>query len=178
MADETVLCFKKSYLDGLGLFQGVSFLEKHFGSPVLDGYTFWNSRAQAEQDPEIKQVIPYVLVFRGDSILRYRRTKLSGESRLHGQRSIGFGGHVSYLDGHAGRAFSVAVSPVVAVDNCIGREIKEELGISYDVGHLKSVGAVNTDATPVGQVHYGMIFVLQIPDDVDLKFSDEVGEPE
>lgn len=52
-------------------------------------------RSHCETADDLLQVIPYVTVIDSDDrILMYTRGDKGEESRLHGKRSIGFGGHV------------------------------------------------------------------------------------
>ena len=55
-------------------------------------------RPDAENDPDYKQIIPYVVLRRGDEIFMTRRLKKGGEARLHGLMSIGVGGHINPVD--------------------------------------------------------------------------------
>ena len=55
-------------------------------------------RPDAEADPGYKQIIPYVVLCRGDEIFMTRRLRKGGEARLHGLISIGVGGHINPVD--------------------------------------------------------------------------------
>ena len=55
-------------------------------------------RAEAEEDPSWKQVIPYVLLRDGERIFLMRRTRAGGDERLHDRYTIGVGGHVNPED--------------------------------------------------------------------------------
>ena len=59
-------------------------------------------RPEMEEDPSYRQIIPYVVLTRGDEVLVLRRLKKGGEKRLHGLLSIGVGGHINPVD-EAGR---------------------------------------------------------------------------
>src|SRR5574343_244442 len=56
-------------------------------------------RDEAEEDPTFLQIIPYVVLTHNSRVLQYTRMKGSGESRLRGKQSIGFGGHINPEDG-------------------------------------------------------------------------------
>src|SRR5688572_9668213 len=62
---------------------------------------FFVERRAAEQNSAWKQIIPYVVVRRGESILLLERKKKQGEVRLHGKLSIGVGGHINPVDDEA-----------------------------------------------------------------------------
>ena len=53
-----------------------------------------------EEDPSYKQLISYCLLENEkNEILVYKRLSDGGESRLHGQSSIGVGGHMNDVIG-------------------------------------------------------------------------------
>ena len=56
---------------------------------------FFLPRAQAEYDATVKQIIPYVLLRRGDAYFLLRRLKKQTETRLHDKLSLGVGGHIN-----------------------------------------------------------------------------------
>ncbi|MHC4547291.1 MAG: NUDIX domain-containing protein [Planctomycetota bacterium] len=109
---------------------------------------FFADRDRVEEDPALKQVIPYAVLQRGREIFLFRRTEKGGERRLHGLRSIGVGGHVNPVD--AGDV----------VHHALRRELLEELRLParWDV---RVVGLVNNDTTSVGSVHVGIVAVVR-----------------
>jgi predicted NUDIX family phosphoesterase len=106
-------------------------------------------RAQAEQDPTYKQIIPY-LIFTYDKqyFLMQRRAKAS-EQRLACKYSLGIGGHLRKQDMVGKTIFEWAQ-----------REFEEE--VSYD-GNLTiaPLGVLNDDSSEVGRVHTGFALLLQ-----------------
>ena len=110
-------------------------------------------RAQAETNPDFKQIIPYVVVTDGKSILHYVRGKKAGEQRLVAKGSIGIGGHINDED-HTLFAFGLQ-----AFQDAVKREVCEELSVqgTFDA---KPVGLINDDSTEVGRVHFGVVHVL------------------
>jgi predicted NUDIX family phosphoesterase len=154
--EERVLCFERKLLEGLGLFQGLS-LEVGKYLPVVTStsqLTYLN-RSAAEQDKRYKQLIPYVLLVCNDKILRYRRGKGGGESRLHGFYSVGIGGHISEED-H--QLFSND-----PYREGMRRELMEEVAI--DGARETAVAVINDDSTEVGCVHFGVVHVMQVLDE-------------
>ncbi len=101
-------------------------------------------RAEAEQDPAWKQVIPYLALRDGDRLFLMRRTRAGGDSRLFERRSIGIGGHINPGDGD-----------VLAA---LGREWREELRADFEP-RLEPLGVLNDDSDAVGAVHLGLVFV-------------------
>ena len=105
-----------------------------------------------EKDPSFKQLIPYC-IFRCDGqIFSYQRGNDQGEARLHAKRSVGVGGHVSTLDlDGEGSPYREGMK----------REIEEE--VFLDAGYRETcVGLINDDETEVGQVHLGMVHILDL----------------
>jgi predicted NUDIX family phosphoesterase len=112
---------------------------------------FFVERRKAEQDSSWKQIIPYVVVTRGDAILLLERTKRQGEARLHGKLSIGVGGHINPVDENDGK-------PGDTLLEGLRRELAEELDVSGPA-ELRAAGFLNDDATDVGAVHFGLVAV-------------------
>lgn len=125
---------------------------------------FFMDRAAAEEDPSHKQLIPYCIFRCGDRILHYTRGKAGGESRLHAKISVGVGGHVNPVDMDGGKTGADAYHAAVT------REIEEELDLPEEHEH-RIIALLNDDSNPVGQVHLGIVHL------VDLK-SDAVGSRE
>lgn len=112
------------------------------------------ARSRAEQDPQLKQPIPYCMVLREGLVLCVRRKQAGTESRLHGLRSVGLGGHVHPADSGTGRSQLLAA---------LDRELREELHIPPTAGLApRLLGWINDDSNPVGQVHVGLGFVLDV----------------
>jgi len=123
-------------------------------------------RDQAERDTKYKQLVPYITIRKpsfvpplegqqGPEVLCYTRTKLSGEQRLVGNHSIGFGGHIEERDGK---------SPLLCLATGMAREIEEEVYFPTTVGHEFPAFAalINDDTNDVGQVHLGMSYLVDI----------------
>ena len=154
--EERVLCFERKLLEGLGLFQGLSLeVEKYLPVVISTSHLTYLNRSAAEQDKRYKQLIPYVLLVCNDKILRYRRGKGGGEARLHGFYSVGIGGHISEED-H--QLFSND-----PYREGMRRELMEEVAI--DGTRETAVAVINDDSTEVGCVHFGVVHVMQVPDE-------------
>jgi predicted NUDIX family phosphoesterase len=156
-AGEEVLVVKRDLLEQLGMFEG--FRTSEIDSAVealLDPKThFFMDRAVAEEDPSHKQIIPYCLFTCGDRVLHYTRGKAGGENRLHAKISIGVGGHINPVDMGEGRAGAAAYYSAVQ------REIEEELEIGCDYS-MRIVGLLNDESNPVGQVHLGVVHLVEL----------------
>ncbi len=157
--DELVLGFSRKLLHELGAFQGIQLDVECYLQQVLDvRNTRFLSRSKAEDDPSFKQIIPYILIRRGDNWLHYVRGKGSGEKRLVAQGSIGIGGHINPGDESLfgiGRDF---------YENAVQRELHEELKMDGPL-HTKIVALLNDDSTPVGQVHFGIVHLCELSDE-------------
>jgi predicted NUDIX family phosphoesterase len=154
--EERVLCFERKLLEGLGLFQGLSLeVEKYLPVVTSTSHLTYLNRSAAENDKRYKQLIPYVLLVCNDKILRYRRGKGGGEARLHGFYSVGIGGHISEED-H--QLFSND-----PYREGMRRELMEEVAI--DGARETAVAVINDDSTEVGCVHFGVVHVMQVPDE-------------
>jgi len=113
-------------------------------------------RAAAEQDPSQKQPIPYCILTRGPEIFVVQRRKQGSEGRLHGKLSIGLGGHIGPEDGPENDPGLVARG--------LQRELSEELhGVDHLAPGAQLVGMLNDDSNPVGKVHAGLVFRLEVP---------------
>ncbi len=118
----------------------------------LERSASFRPRAAAEEDPEWKQLIPYCVVQRGDTVLCLERLSAQSEHRLHRRLSIGVGGHVNPVD-----------APLEgAVARGLLRELHEELRLPRDCGEPRFLGLINDDSNAVGRVHVGLAFVLRL----------------
>jgi len=121
-------------------------------------------RHQAEEDPSHKQIIPYVVLCRGDEVFATRRLKKGGETRLHGLISLGVGGHIN--------AESDAPENDILYHG-MNREIDEEVIIAKR-GALTPRGLINDDTNEVGKVHLGMFFTLEVEGEVAVRETEKL----
>lgn len=156
-AGEQVLVVRRSLLEELGISHGISTAEIDPAiAQLLDpAHHFFMDRATAEEDPTHKQLIPYCIFRCGDQILHYTRGKAGGESRLHAKISVGVGGHINPIDSGEGRVGPEAYFAAVS------REIEEELVIgSHRTSRI--IALLNDDSNPVGQVHLGIVHLVDL----------------
>ena len=159
MAEELVLTFPRALLNEIGAFQGLQTSIDRYIPRILEAQnTRYVPRSRAEEDPSFKQVIPYVLIRKGDTLLHYVRGKGSGEKRLVAMGSIGIGGHINHRDEH------LFGSGLDFYRDAVQRELHEELRMD---GHFQTriVGLINDDSTPVGQVHFGVVHLCELGED-------------
>ena len=159
-AGEEVLVVKRGLLEELGMFEGfrAAGVDDVVVALLDETAHFFLDRAAAEEDPTHKQIIPYCIFKCGDRVLHYTRGKSGGEDRLHAKISIGVGGHINPVDMGEGRKGAAAYYAAVQ------REIDEELEISCDYT-MRIVGLLNDDSNPVGQVHLGVVHLVELESD-------------
>jgi predicted NUDIX family phosphoesterase len=109
-------------------------------------------RSRAETDPLFKQLIPYIVLRCGERVLHYTRGKAGTEARLRARRSIGVGGHICAED---------AAASEDPYRTGMLRELAEEV-LLETAWRERCVGLINDDRTPVGQVHLGIVHVLDL----------------
>ena len=139
-----------------GYFQGFSTDVERYLPTLLDPLnTSYRPRSEMETDPSFKQLIPYAIVRWQDEgvtkVFRYTRGKGQGESRLHAKSSIGIGGHISTLDENHQDPYAEGMR----------RELDEELILNTNYQET-CVGILNDDSNEVGQVHLGVVHILDV----------------
>jgi predicted NUDIX family phosphoesterase len=156
-AGEQVLVVPRALLDEIGAFQGLQTvgLDAAIRRLLDPANHFFMDRAAAEDDPTHKQLIPYCIFRCGDQILHYTRGKAGGESRLHAKISVGVGGHINPIDTGDGRTGPEAYHAAVA------RELDEELTLATPATQ-QIIALLNDEANPVGQVHLGIVHLIDL----------------
>jgi predicted NUDIX family phosphoesterase len=153
---ENVLVVRRNLFEQLGSFQGLNFEpENYLNLLLLRGNNFFFPRAQAENDPAYKQIIPYVLLAFQDRVLHYVRGKKAGEQRLVAKGSIGIGGHMNENDE------SLFAWDEQAYRAGVEREVNEEIKIDTQFED-RIVALLNDDTTEVGRVHLGIVHVFRL----------------
>ena len=151
---EQVLVIERKVLEQIGMFQGLEFDAKRYLDRIfVPGVPRFMPRAQAEQDPSFKQLIPYVIMTYEDKYLSYVRGKRAGEARLVALRSIGIGGHINPIDADNSPLFAYLYENYLAA---VQREVAEE--VSVESAHTDRVVALlNDESNEVGSVHLGIV---------------------
>ena len=119
-------------------------------------------RPEAEERSDFKQIIPYVILRRGDEVFVTRRLNKGGEARLHGKISIGIGGHINPVDEKGDLLM-----------RGLWREINEEVELSAH-GELTPCGFINDDSNAVGSVHLGACFILPVQGEVSVRETEKL----
>jgi predicted NUDIX family phosphoesterase len=150
---ERVLVVPAAVLHEAGVFQGFSPRVDHYLPRLLDpARRSYRPRAEAENDPAYKQIIPYVVLRWRDQVFHYTRGKRATETRLQALRSVGVGGHISADD-------SSLFDPPYR--EAMFREVAEEVYLETRFEE-RCLGLINDDSTPVGQVHLGIVHVFEL----------------
>lgn len=127
-------------------------------------------RGDVEDDPSMKQPIPYVVLTRdgaeGVEVYAYTRLTGGGEVRLHGKVSVGVGGHMN-------RGFTRDSLERVVWEEA-ARELDEELRFDLAGGDAaplpvpRFVGLINDDSGRVQEVHLGLLAVAEVDGAVEV----------
>ena len=119
---------------------------------------WFGPRDQLESDDNFRQVIPYVVLRHASRFGVYRRTPKSGERRLRGFLSVGFGGHVRLEDA---RFEDGGLDLPRTIQLAAQREIQEEVHCQ-SVDARDTLGFILDDTNEVSRVHLGLIQVWTI----------------
>ncbi|MFH1841936.1 MAG: NUDIX domain-containing protein [bacterium] len=127
----------------------------------LNEFLFFAEREYMEQNSFFKQVIPYLVLNRGNGenarVLAYQRRTRHSERRLGGLWSLGFGGHIEPLD-----RSDENVTTGGLVHRAARRELTEETGLELNDTALDPIGFINSDAEAVSSVHFGVVYRVDL----------------
>ena len=143
---------------------------------AIAGHAFFARRDQVEDDPSLKQIIPYSVVRHDAQIFLVGRTRRGSETRLREKLSIGLGGHINPVDNQpelfpgapagtgieSGGRVNEGESAGTLVDAAMARELAEEVALPPG-WRARPVGVLNDDVEPVGRVHFGLVYVADVP---------------
>ncbi|MDR7417326.1 MAG: phosphoesterase [Armatimonadota bacterium] len=150
--DEDILIVPRADLFWRGEFRGVTTdgLDEYLARIRRHGD--FRRRGDVEEDPSLKQIIPYLVVRAGDRCMLFQRTQAGREGRLRGLFSIGVGGHIARDDVRGAED---------VVSAALRRELEEELDVQGP-WTARLVGALNDDGNAVGQVHFGLVHIVEV----------------
>lgn len=127
-------------------------------------------RSQCETNPNVLQLIPYVVIRHKESgaYLTYTRGVGGDEAGLHSKRSVGLGGHID-------------VAPTTKLSSLIideaARELEEEIGLPPATTLPLLENAIDkayylfTNADDVSKVHLGIAIVIEL-DELDIRSAE------
>ncbi|MFH1230827.1 MAG: hypothetical protein V1709_04955 [Planctomycetota bacterium] len=138
----------------------------HFG--------YFIDRPDAENNPSLKQVIPYLLISHRNNtanehkLFLVQRLATQTEKRLHNKYSIGIGGHINPVV--TAKSNPLPVEDVIK--SGLERELHEELEVSTPYQY-KLIGYLNDDTNSVGQVHLGLVFQVMVNDENGIEVAEK-----
>lgn len=144
---------------------------------LISYYGFTAYRFDVEEDRNIRQIIPYVVIRCGDKV--FRTTRIKGDERLIGKQSIGVGGHVDASDVSLYKTESIAaIDTKATVESCVIREINEELNFDWSDVQIAYCGDFVDDTDDVSKVHLCLLYVIDIKEpNTTIKETDKlIGE--
>jgi predicted NUDIX family phosphoesterase len=153
--EELILTTTREALEeATGAFQGFQ-PGKETLQKILSKTWQFRRRGLVEDDPRIKQLIPYCIIVQDGKILAYTRGASGGEKKLHAKMSVGIGGHINPQDGMPNNVYTQLREGML-------REIQEEINLPR-APKLEVAGLLNDDSNPVGEVHLGVVVTASIP---------------
>lgn len=154
MMNEYILVIKADYLkDFIGDNPGLKKVDEAKLFKIIMEKGGFKERVQVENDPDYKQIIPYVAMLNDNNeILTLKRLETQSEKRLHNKLSLGVGGHVNTDDSN---------TPLEAFKKGMQREIEEEVKVDFKEPP-QFIGVIYDNTTSVGQVHLGMAYKVKI----------------
>lgn len=135
------------------------------------GYSKTTLKEIVDGSTEYRQLLPYtVFKVRGENkFFAYRRTSKVGETRLAGNSSVGWGGHIDLCDVVFDRDTSVIDIEKTIFDGS-QRELGEELKITKELEDLVVndgltpilFGIINDTSNHVGRLHLGLVNIYEV----------------
>ena len=152
-----MLVVPREAFEAVGAFNGVRMNPQDYLAAFLrPGVARYMDRAQAEENPQFKQLIAYAIFTHAGRVLAYTRTAKGNETRLHDKMSVGIGGHINPVDGLADSVETYLAG--------VEREIREEITFS-GTAQQRLYAVINDDTNSVGSVHLG---IVRLMDSVDV----------
>jgi predicted NUDIX family phosphoesterase len=115
-------------------------------------YSIFKKRFLVENDPNYKQIIPYLIIKFKNKYFMFQRFPIGVEDRLFHKYSVGIGGHINKKDVKKNKDL---------INSGLEREFNEEL-IYNKKFNYKILGLVNDDFDEVGKVHFGIVYLVEI----------------
>lgn len=138
-------------------------------------YGFVQRRGDMEEDKNYKQVIPSMIIKQDNKYFTYTRLEGGGESRLHGKSSITVGGHSNYVEDYWNFEHLMAVNAKRELEEEVyildsnNEEIDDHLRLTKN---MSIKGLIYNEKTDVDAVHIGLLTMIEIPSDWDVKVKE------
>ena len=132
-------------------------------------------RGDMEEDKNYKQVIPSMIIKQDDKYFTYTRLEGGGESRLHGKSSITIGGHANHVEDYWNFEHLMAVNAKRELEEEVyildsnNEEIDDHLRLTKN---MSVKGLIYNEKTDVDAVHVGLLTMIEIPSDWDVKVKE------
>jgi predicted NUDIX family phosphoesterase len=152
---ESVLCIQRNRLPASWVEQRSvvpSSLDHFIECCSTGGYQFID-RPAAEENPDYKQIIPYIVLQTRDLSMTGIYMRQGSGKRLHDLWSLGIGGHINPVDQ---KKSTDGFEQILMAG--IRRELDEELEHRPCDDTLEFAGVISEDITEVGKVHLGAVF--------------------
>ncbi len=159
--DQKIMVVERKKLYSNYYFEGFLHSSRfNFYQVILKNYIY-KRRGDVELDESYKQPISYIIFFNKKKKLvflyqRAEKKKDYTEKRLSGRWSIGIGGHIDLTDKKDN-------DPLI---ESAKREAAEEVGLDGNTLDIKLVGYINDEADSVGKVHFGVVFLAEVTEDI------------
>lgn len=129
---------------------------------LLNNKGLFKNRAEAEEDENYLQIIPYIVCTQDDKYFLYKRLKKGTESRLHDKLSAGIGGHVDFQTESMNNREHFLYNA--------NKELHEELSITDKLDKSKIPGILKNFtgyliydmSNAVGRVHLGALMTCNL----------------
>lgn len=176
---EFILAADAAFFSQSGLFTpGITVIGENLWMTGIQSHLVVRERAALETNPHYRQLIPYVVLrqkpLQGKpKYFFYQRMKGVGEQRLAGNHSIGIGGHIESTDiKHYTTNNAIALE--ATIHDAMRRELIEEFDIRaifegdipFEGFNGFSYGTILDDSNEVGKVHAGLIYLVDVPDNL------------
>lgn len=145
---ESILVVKRIYLFPEGAWYGLRLGNFSDYLSIITSKKEFHPRPEMEENPEYKQIIPYLIFMHDEKLFVMQRQSTASETRLQNKYTLGIGGHIRAEDMKKGDLFDWA-----------NREFHEEVCYN-DTMTIEPFGVLNDDTNPVGEVHIGFVFLL------------------
>ena len=129
---------------------------------ILQNHSFL-PREQAEYDNTVKQIIPYVLIRRGERFYLLRRLRKQTEARLHDKLSLGVGGHINPEEEESPDPLQAGLL----------RELEEEVAVEQ-IQSLRCVGLINENTGGVSDYHAALVYLLETEGEVEVRETEKM----
>jgi len=165
--DELVLVVPSDKLFEKGIWQGLKTENLDYYLDLIKNNCEFKRRGDVETDNSVQQIIPYILFSFAGKFFAFKYLAKAGEQRLvNNNYQVGVGGHINKEDIN---------NSTDVVEAGMMREWEEEVDFKGNLISKKLVGIINDDASPVEQVHLGLVYhFIGDNSDIQIKETDKM----